>query len=96
MSDPQSVEPQASTSSGVDAAQGRTGSRTFIILIVSIALVLLAMFAAFAFNSHGLNAHQGVGGQTGVKGAAANSFNAPAEAAPKQNAPTNATAPGTH
>jgi hypothetical protein len=80
--------------SGRGAAQGRTGSRTFLILAASTVLVVLLLFGLWALNSPKLAQGGAAGGQSGA-GAAARAFNAPADASPKQSpANTPSTEPG--
>lgn len=74
---------------GRSVAQGRTGTRTFTILIISTVLVVLVLFAAFgmsAFRKGGTGPNGG--GQEGVGKATgqASAFHAP-EPSPKQNPP---------
>lgn len=71
--------------SGRSAAQGRTGSRTFIILIVSLVLVVAALFGMFALHAPALSTNHGEGGQSGA-GAAARQFHE-APPSPKQAPP---------
>lgn len=79
--------------SGRRAAQGRTGSRAFIILIASVVLVMAALFGSFALHAGGLAKGGTSGGQSGA-GAAARRFDTP-EPSPRQSpAGTPSTEPG--
>lgn len=79
--------------SGRRAAQGRTGSRALVILLVSGALVVVALFGAFALHASGLAKGGASGGQSGA-GPAGRAFNTP-EPSPKQSpAGTPSTEPG--
>lgn len=79
--------------SGRRAAQGRTGGRTLLILVASGALVVVALFGAFALHAGGLGQGGTSGGQSGA-GAAGRVFNTPPPS-PKQSPPgTPSTEPG--
>ncbi len=80
--------------SGARAAQGRTGSRAFVILIASLVLVVLALFGMFALHAPGLAKGGTSGGQSGASAPAATVFNTP-QVGPKQSPPnTPSTEPG--
>ena len=81
--------------SGRDAAGGRTGSRTFVILIASLALVVVALFGMFALHAPALSRGGTSGGQSGA-GAAARQFHE-APPSPKPGPPGGAANnPGNH
>ena len=93
MSDPNSPFPQTDAAGdGVEttrnnAAQGRWGKHTFIVLIVSLSLVVLALFGIYFANLPRLSTNQGAGGQSGTNSAAnAAKFNT-APPSPKQAPP---------
>lgn len=71
--------------SGRAAAGGRTGSRTFVILISSLALVVLALFGMFALHAPSLSRGGSSGGQSGA-GAAGRQFHE-APPSPKPSPP---------
>lgn len=52
--------------SGRQAAQGRSGSRTFVILIVSTLLIVVAMFGIYFLHLGALSTHKGAGPESGV------------------------------
>lgn len=79
--------------SGRSAAQGRTGSRAFIILIASTVLVALALFGIFAAHSSKLAQGGTSGGQSGA-GAAARKFNTEPPSPKQSPAGTPSTEPG--
>lgn len=72
---------------GNNAAQGRRGKHVFIILVVSLALVVVALFGVFFLNLGPLSTNQGAGGQSGTNNpnAAAQFHTAPPS--PKQAPP---------
>ena len=74
---------------GRSAAQGRTGTRTFTILVISTVLVVLVLFAAFGFSAltKGATGPNGGGAQAVSKPEQAAVFHASDTPSPKQNPP---------
>ncbi len=72
---------------GNNAAQGRRGMHTFVVLIVSLVLVVIVLFGLYALNHKALSTNQGAGGQSGTNNphAAAEFHTAPPS--PKQAPP---------
>ena len=72
---------------GNNAAQGRTGKRTFRILGASLALVVLAFFGLYVLNHRALSTNQGAGGQSGTNNPAAAAEFHQSPPSPKQAPP---------
>ena len=72
---------------GNNAAQGRRGTHTLKVLIVSLVLVVGVLFGLYALNHRALSTNQGAGGQSGTNNpnAAAEFHTAPPS--PKQAPP---------
>lgn len=93
MSDPNSPFPQTDDAgdgvetTGNNAAQGRWGKHTFIVLIASLTLVVLALFGIYFANLKSLSTNQGAGGQSGTNNPAASAMFKTAEPSPKQAPP---------
>lgn len=84
MSDPN--RPPVETS-GNDAAQGRTGTRTLRVLIISVVLIVVVFAALYAVLGRKTASHPEGGGQSGTDShAAANAFHT-APASPEPVAP---------
>lgn len=72
---------------GVNAAQGRSGTQTFKVLVASLVLVVVVLFGLFFFALPRLSTNQGAGGQSGTNNpAVAAQFNTDTSA-PKQAPP---------
>lgn len=74
-----------------EAAQGRSGLQILIVLVVSIVLAAIVLFAVFGAHAR-KHADNTAGGATTVapNTTAADTFNAPPADAPKQNPPPQA------
>lgn len=72
---------------GNNAAQGRTGTHTFKVLIASLALVVVVLFGLYALNHKALSTNQGAGGQSGTNNPAAAAQFHQAPPSPKQAPP---------
>jgi hypothetical protein len=92
MSDPNSSIRDNAAGDGVEttgnnAAQGRTGTHTFKVLIASLILVVLVLFGLFFFALPHLSSNQGAGGQSGTNNPAAAAMFNTDTSAPKQAPP---------